>query len=116
MENNPEPEESGPENIGEEEESMRRCRIRKEAESLADSVLTKEAKEHFVRAATELLLAADSMVPRDRIPPDVKEHYVAVKREGALLIKAIMDAQLKAMDDLKKEKECPEGLRKIDLD
>ncbi len=78
-------------------------------------MLTKEAKEHLVRAATELILAVDSMVPRDKIPPDVREHYQAVKRESALLVRSVIDSQIRAMDE-SKEKECKEGLRKIDLD
>jgi len=56
----------------------------------------------MVRAGTEFVLALDAMVPRDMVPPAVKEHYLAAKRESLLLLKALLDAQLGMVDDLER--------------
>ncbi len=86
------------------------------AEELSESVFTKETRTHLIRASTELILAIDSMIPREKIPPEVKEHYLAAKRETVLLAKALLDAQLKAIDEFARpEERPPEGLRKIEL-
>jgi hypothetical protein len=108
-------EESEPKECRDEEEARKR-RIKGLAEELSESIFTKEAREHMVRAASEFLLAIDSMVPRDMVPPDVKEHYNGAKRETTLLIKAMMDAQLKEMDEMTcKKEQSSSGLRKIEL-
>ncbi len=67
----------------------------------------KATKQHLVRAGTEMVLALDSMIPRDRIPDDVKEHYIAAKRETILLIKSILDAQLEMVRDIERKRKEP---------
>jgi hypothetical protein len=54
-----------------------------------------------------MVLALDSMIPRDRIPDDVKEHYIAAKRETILLIKSILDAQLEMVRDIERKRKEP---------
>lgn len=105
----------------EELEELRARKIRQDAEKMSEALFSKEARDHLVRAGTELVLAIDAMVPRSVIPPEVKEHYLGAKREAILLMKAIMDAQLGMVDDLSKPVEKPKGevepgLRKIELE
>jgi hypothetical protein len=100
-----------------EDDAARKRRIKMEAEKMSESVFSKDTRDLFVRASTELILAIDSMIPRDKIPEDVKQHYLAAKRETMLLIKSVLDAQITMVQDLESKKEAPPepGLRKIDL-
>ena len=116
-----------PEKIDEEKMSdvepkaLRARKIRADAERMSEAMFGKEARDHLVRAGTEMVLALDAMVPRDIVPAEVKEHYLGAKREAILLMKAILDAQLGMVEDLSKpvekhEDEIEPGLRKIELD
>lgn len=91
-------------------------RVRMEAEKLGQMVFTSETRDHLVRAGTEMILAIDSMVPKGLVPPDVKKHYLAAKRETILLVKALLDAQLEVVKDLERDEEPPPSFHKIDLD
>lgn len=102
-------------------EELRKRKMRHDAENLSDAVFNKETRDHLVRAGTEIILAVDSMVPRDKIPSDVKKHFLAAKRETLLLFRALLDAQLGMIRDLQKPVERPAdevepGLRKIELE
>jgi len=101
-----------------EDEAERARRIKRDAEKLSESMFSKDTRDHLVRASTEMILALDSMIPRDRIPEDVKQHYLAAKKETLLLVKSILDAQITMVGDLESKKEAPPepGLRKIDLE
>lgn len=91
--------------------------VRAEAERLGEMVLSAEARDHLVRAGTEMILAVDAMVPKGLVPPDVREHYQAAKRETILLMKALLDAQLEVIKGAGKEDEEPlSSFHKIDLD
>lgn len=100
-----------------EDEAARKRRIKADAEKMSDAIFSKETRDHLVRASTEAILAIDSMIPRDKIPEDVKQHYLAAKRETMLLIKSVLDAQINMVQDLESKKEGPPepGLKKIDL-
>ena len=69
-----------------EDDASRQRRIRFEAEKLGESMFSKETRDHLVKATAEIILAVDSMIPRDKIPEDVKQHYLAAKRESLLLV------------------------------
>jgi hypothetical protein len=100
-----------------EDEEARRRRIKYDVEKMSEAVFSKETRDHLVRASTELLLAVDSMIPRDKIPEDVKVHYLAAKRETMLLVKALLQAQVEFVMDLEQKTPAPEtGLRQIKLD
>jgi hypothetical protein len=100
-----------------EDEEARKRRIRCDAEKMSEAVFSRETRDHLVKAGTELLLAFDSMIPRDKIPEDVKQHYLAAKRETMLLVKTLLDAQIGMVRDLEEKTPPPEtGLRKIQLD
>ncbi len=100
-----------------EDEAARKRRIKADAEKMSDAVFSKETRDHLVRASTEVILAVDSMIPRDKIPEDVKQHYLAAKRETMLLIRSVLDAQITMVQDLESDKAAPPepGLKKIDL-
>jgi hypothetical protein len=110
-------EERRTEEQGCEDEATRKRRIKADAERMSEAVFSKETRDHLVRASTEIILAVDSMIPRDKIPEDVKVHYLAAKRETMLLIRTVLDAQIHMVQDLESKKEGPPdpGLRKIDL-
>lgn len=110
-------EERRAEDSGCEDDATRKRRIKADAERMSDTVFSKETRDHLVRASTEIILAVDSMIPRDKIPEDVKQHYLAAKRETMLLIRSVLDAQINMVMDLESKKEGPPepGLRKIDL-
>ncbi len=101
-----------------EDEAARARRIKMEAEKLSEMMFSKETRDHMVRAATETILAIDSLIPREKIPPEVKEHYLGAKRETLLLIKALLDAQITVVQDLERKEPAPPepGLKKIDLE
>ena len=42
--------------------------VKEEAERISEAIFSKETREHMVRAGTEMMLAMDSMIPRDKIP------------------------------------------------
>lgn len=92
-------------------------RIRYEAERMGETVFSKDTRDHLIRASTEMILAIDSMIPRDKIPEDVKQHFLAAKRETLLLVRSVIDAQIGMVRDIENKEEPPEtGLRKIELE
>jgi hypothetical protein len=106
-----------PSEAPDEDEEARKRRIRYDVEKMSEAVFSRETRDHLVRASTELLLAFDSMIPRDKIPEAVKQHYLAAKRETMLLVKSLLDAQIELVGDLEEKTPPPEtGLRQITLD
>ena len=99
------------EEVGESQEERQR-RIRCEAKTFSEEVFSSETISHLVKASIEFILAIDSMIPRDRIPKDVVEHYTNAKKESILLLRALLNAQLKTVEETQERK----GLQKIDLD
>ncbi len=97
---------------GGESKEERQSRIRREAKTLSEGIFSNETISHLVKASTEVILAVDSMVPRDKIPKDVMEHYTNAKREAILLFKSLLDAQLKTVE----EDQDRQGFKKIDLE
>ena len=96
-----------PEMSEEEREALRARKIKADAERMSEAMFSREARDHLVRAGTEMVLAIDAMLPRDLIPPEVREHYLAAK--------------LGMVEDLgkpveKREDEVEPGLRKIQLE
>ena len=98
-------------------EMDRQRRIRIEAEKMGESMFSKETRDHLVRVSTEMVLAIDSMIPRDKIPEDVRRHFMAAQRETLLLVRSVLDAQIGLCRDLESKEQPPEtGLRKIELE
>lgn len=102
---------------GSEDETSRQRKIKYEAERLGETMFSGETREHLIRATTEIILAVDSMIPREMIPDDVRQHYLAAKRESLLLIRSLLDAQINLVKDMESKEQPPEtGLRKIELE
>jgi hypothetical protein len=91
---------------------QRASRIRREAMALSQEIFSNETISHLVRASTEFILAVDSMIPRDQIPREVREHYTNAKKETILLFKSLLDAQLKTVEEDSER----QGFKKIDLE
>ena len=51
----------------EEDAAERTRRIRREAQIMSEAVLNKEVRDHLIRASSEMLLAMDAMLPREKI-------------------------------------------------
>lgn len=79
----------------------------------AADFLPKETQMHLFRAGTEMALALDTLLPKSRIPEEVKEHAMAARKEVLLMIRAMIDANLEG-----KEKCAPSsaGLKKIEVE
>ncbi len=100
-----------------EEEFGRGQRLKEEAERITETILPKTAREHLVRAGSEMLLAFDYMIPRDKIPDDVKQHLIAAKRETLMIRKCLLDAQLNVIKEMEREPQEEEpSLKKIELE
>jgi hypothetical protein len=79
---------------------------------ISESIFSREARDHLVRAGTEILLALDSMIPASKFPPEARRHYLAAKREFLLMIKSVIDANLQVIDNIQKRER---SIKKIDV-
>jgi hypothetical protein len=80
-------------------------------------MLPKETQMHLFKAATELAMAFENIMPKRQMPDDVKQHAVAAQREFLLMLRAFLDHQIEGVD-----KRCGAGskepesrLKKIDV-
>lgn len=60
--------------------------------------LPKETQMHLIRAASELAAAFENVMPKGKMPDDVKQHGLAAQREFILMLRAILDHQLERVD------------------
>jgi hypothetical protein len=97
---------------GEDPDSSRRDAMRKEAEEMMKGVFSEEAKQHLIKAGSELLLAFEIMMPKSRFSEDTKRHYHQMRREILLTAKSLIDSRLEVVEG----KEAGQGLKKIELD
>jgi hypothetical protein len=82
--------------------------------SMGTGPLPQDTVVHLMKSGTEFLMAMDTLMPKNVMPPEVKEHYNNIKKETLLLFRSFIDTQLKDMEG-KEEAPAPR-LRKIDLD
>ena len=61
-------------------------------------MISQEAAGHLIRAATEFMGAMDSMMPKKKVPDEIKIHYLAAKKEMMLMARAILDAKIAACE------------------
>ncbi|HUV25507.1 MAG TPA: hypothetical protein VMW26_08775 [Methanomassiliicoccales archaeon] len=97
---------------GEAPDFSRKDAMRKEAEEMMKVVFSDEARQHLIKAGSELLLALEIMMPKSRFTEDTKRHYQTMRREFLLTAKSIIDSRLEVV----KGKEAGKGLKKIELD
>lgn len=76
--------------------------------------LDQDTVVHLMRAGNEFLMAMDTLMPRNVMPPETKEHYRNIKKETLLLFRSLIDGHLKDMEE-RKEAPAPR-VRKINLD
>jgi hypothetical protein len=79
-----------------------------------EEMIPQEAVGHLMKAATEFLGAMDTMIPKKKMPDDVRIHYNAAKKEMLLMARAILDAKIAACEAEKVEEEP--RIRKINLE
>ncbi len=77
-------------------------------------IIPQDAVGHLMKAATEFLGAMDSMMPKKKMPSEVRVHYMAAKKEMMLMARAMLDAQIAACDSGPAEEEP--RIRKINLE
>lgn len=82
--------------------------------SKAGGPLPQETVVHLMKSGTEFLLAMDTILPKNLMPPEAKVHYKNIKKETLLLFRTIIDDQLKETEG--KEEASAPRLRKIDLE
>ncbi|NYT12245.1 MAG: hypothetical protein GKC03_06825 [Methanomassiliicoccales archaeon] len=107
--------EGSKEKVEKEEEApefSRKDAMRKEAEEMMKVVFSEEARQHLIKAGSELLLAFEVMMPKSRFPEDTKRHYQQMRREFLLTAKSIIDSRLEVVEG----KEASQGLKKIEID
>jgi hypothetical protein len=78
-------------------------------------MVSQEGLGHLMRAATEFMGAMDSMMPKKRVPEEVKVHYKAAKREMLLMARAMLDAKIAECDAAQATEEEPR-VKQINLD
>ena len=83
-----------------------------------EGMISQDTVGHLMRAATEFLGAMDSMMPKKKVPDEVKVHYLAAKREMMLMARAMLDAKIAAFDARHGQQAAPEEprVKQINLD
>ena len=80
-------------------------------------MFTQETVGHLMRAATEFMGAMDNMMPKKKVPDEVKVHYMAAKREMMLMARAMLDAKIASCGGERAEPAGEEPrVKKISLD
>ncbi len=87
-------------------------KVRKEAEELMRGMLSDEAKQHMIKAGSELLLGLEAMIPESRISEKTRTHYTKMRKEFLLMAKSIIDSRLEIIEGEK----ASEGLKKIEVE
>jgi hypothetical protein len=82
----------------------------------SEAGMPKEAMGHMMRAASEFFTGMEGMMPKRTMPPEVKLHYKAAKKEMMLMARAMLDAKIAECDSEASPKEPEPRIRKINLD
>jgi hypothetical protein len=80
-------------------------------------MISQDTVGHLMKAATEFLGAMDTIMPKRKMPDEVRMHYKAAKKEMLLMARAILDAKIAECDGEKgpSAEEAPR-VKKINLD
>jgi hypothetical protein len=79
-----------------------------------EGMIPKEAVGHLMRAASEFIGAMDTMMPKKKMPDEVRVHYMAAKKEMMLMARSMIDAKIAACDAEQGEEEP--RIKKIKLE
>jgi hypothetical protein len=60
--------------------------------------MSKETQMHLFKALSEFAIAADGMIPKNKMPDEAKKHAVAAKKEILLMIRALIDAKIECVE------------------
>lgn len=92
--------------------------LKKDVEKLINVLFPPEARQHMIRATTEVILAVDAAMPKGLVPQEVKDQYEVVRRETATLVKTMVHAATNPQppaDEPKSEENEEKGLQKIEF-
>lgn len=92
--------------------------LKNEVEKLINVLFPPEARQHMVRATTEVILAVDAAMPKGLVPQEVKDQCEVVRRETATLVKTMVHAATnpqQANGESKSEEKEEKGLQKIEF-
>jgi hypothetical protein len=78
--------------------------------------ISQDTVGHLMKAATEFLGAMDTMMPKKKMPDEVRVHYRAAKKEMLLMARAILDAKIAECDTERSTPEEEPRVRKINLE
>jgi hypothetical protein len=79
-----------------------------------EGMIPTEAVGHLMKAASEFIGAMDSMMPKKKVPDEVRVHYMAAKKEMMLMARSMIDAKIAACDAEQSEEEP--RIKKINLE
>jgi hypothetical protein len=65
--------------------------------------MSKETQMHLFKALTELAVAFEGMMPKNKFPEEATKHGKAAKKEFLLMVRALIDAEIECVDKGKKE-------------
>ena len=85
-------------------------------EGSSEGRIPQETVGHLMRAATEFLGAMDTMMPKKKMPTEVRKHYKAAKKEMLLMARAMLDAKIAECDGERTATEEEPRIRKINLE
>jgi hypothetical protein len=77
--------------------------------------IPREAQAHLIRAGSEFALAMEEILRSRGMPEEVREHAHGMKREGLLMLRAMIDADLKRCER-SRSKSGSERVRKIEVE
>ncbi|HVO78312.1 MAG TPA: hypothetical protein VMS79_05535 [Methanomassiliicoccales archaeon] len=60
--------------------------------------IPKEAQAHLIRAGSEFALAMEGIFREVGLPEEARKHAIGMRKEGLLMLKAMIDADLKRCD------------------
>jgi hypothetical protein len=78
-------------------------------------MLPKETQMHLFKAATELAMAFENIMPKNKVPDDVKQHAMAAQREFLMMMRAFLDHQIEQVGKRGSGYEPESKLKKIDV-
>ena len=79
-------------------------------------MISQDTIGQLMKAATAFLGAMDSMMPKRKMPDEVKVHFKAAKKEMLLMARAILDAKIAECDSEKSTAEVAPRVKKINLE
>ena len=85
-------------------------------EESSGGMIPQETVGHLMRAATEFLGAMDTMMPKKKMPDEVRKHYRAAKKEMLMMARAMLDAKIAECDSEKAAPAKESHIRKINLE